>query len=124
MQALLRRYESDRAHFSQEPDVVAFECGLSVNTSIGIAFWKGNRISLRPAPLSILVILASYVGEPVKKELLYDRIWKGSYNINADEVLKHHISQLRRRLKELGADDLIKTVWGVGYMLRKETLLE
>ena len=124
LQALLRRYESDRAHFFQEPDVVTFECGLSVNISKGIAFWKGNRISLRPIPLSILVILASYVGEPVKKDLLYEKIWKGSYNINADEVLKHHISQLRKRLRELGADDLIKTVWGVGYMLRKETLLE
>lgn len=124
LRSLLRRYESDRVHFKNNPTVVAFECGLAVNISIGIAFWKGQRINLRPAPLSLLVILASHVGEPVKKELLYDRVWSGSYDINADEVLKHHISQLRKKLRELGADDLIKTVWGIGYMLRNETLLE
>lgn len=124
LRSLLRRCESDRVHFKDTPDVVAFECGLSVNISIGIAFWKGLRINLRPAPLSILVILASHAGMPVRKEFLYDRIWRGSYDINADEVLKHHISQLRKKLRELGADDLIKTVWGIGYMLRNETLLE
>lgn len=124
LRSLLRRYECCRVHFKSNPDVVIFECGLSVNISIGIAFWKGHRINLRPAPLSLLVTLASHVGEPVKKELLYDRVWRGSYDINADEVLKHHISQLRKKLRELGADDLIKTVWGIGYMLRNETLLE
>ncbi len=124
LRSLLRRCESDRVHFKDTPDVVAFECGLSVNISIGIAFWKGLRLNLRPAPLSILVILASHAGMPVRKEFLYDRIWRGSYDINADEVLKHHISQLRKKLRELGADDLIKTVWGIGYMLRNETLLE
>ncbi len=124
LRSLVRRYESDRVHFKDNSDVVAFECGLSVNISIGIAFWKGLRINLRPAPLSILVILASHAGMPVRKEFLYDRIWRGSYDINADEVLKHHISQLRKKLRELGADDLIKTVWGIGYMLKSDTLLE
>ncbi len=122
--ALHHRYERDRDFFKRNPDVLEFDCGLSINISVGIAFWAGKRINLRPIPLIILVTLASNVGETVSKELLVEKIWKNQYDVSADADLKHHISQLRKKLKELGASGLIETVWGIGYKLKNDTLLQ
>ncbi len=124
MRALRRRYEKDRVFFKQDPDVLLFECGLSINLPLRIAFWKGKRLSLRPAPMTILVVLASHIGEVVAKEVLCEKISSSNYHVYADDVLKHHISQLRKRLRQCGAAELIETVWGVGYRLKKETLRE
>ncbi len=124
MRALRRRYEKDRTFFKQDPDVLLFECGLSINLSLRIAFWKGKSLNLRPTPMAILVVLASHIGEVVAKEVLCEKISSGNYNVYADEILKHHISQLRKSLRLCGADELIETVWGVGYRLKKEILRE
>ncbi len=121
--ALHRRYERDRDFFKRNPDVMEFECGLSINIPVGIAFWGGKRINLRPIPLTILVTMASNIGETVSKEFLVEKIWKNKYDVSADTDLKHHIRQLRKKLKELGARDLIETVWGIGYKLKNDTLL-
>jgi len=124
MSALRRRYEKDRAFFKQGPDVLLFECGLSINLSLKMAFWKGKRLNLRPTPMTILIVLASHIGEVVTKEVLSEKISSGNYDVYADAILKHHISQLRKGLRQCGADKLIETVWGVGYRLKKETLRE
>ncbi len=78
MRALRRRHEKDKAFFRQDPDVLLFECGLSINLPLRIAFWNGKRLNIRPTPMAILVTLASHIGEVVAKEVLCEQISNGN----------------------------------------------
>ena len=36
-----------------------------------------------------------------------------------ESSLKVHVSNLRRKLREAGAGDMIEAVWGIGFKLRE-----
>jgi two-component system response regulator MprA len=51
-------------------------------------------------------------------DLIYDRVW--GYDVDpASNALRVYVGYLRRKLEQVGARPLIRTVHGVGYMLRE-----
>ena len=58
------------------------------------------------------VLLTAHFG------VLFEEIWRNSYDVCADGALKFQINHLRRKFREFGRVDIIETVWGVGYRLK------
>ena len=76
----------------------------------------GNEIAVTPRETSLLEILLRQQGAVVIREILEQRLYSFDRELgsNAIEVLVH---RLRRRLQEAGADTVIHTVRGVGYLM-------
>jgi len=55
-------------------------------------------------------------GRIVSQEELLEHIWDEESNLFT-QAIKVHISNIRKKMSDIGAGDLIKTVKGRGYMI-------
>ena len=67
------------------------------------------------------MILELFLKEPTRlfsRSSLLDKLWNFEQS-PTEETVKTHMSSLRRKLKEIGSsEDIIETVYGLGYRLR------
>ncbi|NWJ94913.1 MAG: response regulator transcription factor [Chloroflexi bacterium] len=76
-------------------------------------------VSLQPLDLTrtefdLLLTMADMPNRVFSREKLLETVW--GYDYFGDErVVDVHIGQLRKKLEAAGAEQPIKTVWGVGY---------
>ena len=54
----------------------------------------------------------------VTRDVIYDRVWGYDFG-PASNSLRVYVGYLRRKLAQIGADPIIATVHGVGYVLRE-----
>lgn len=96
---------------------------------------RAGRLVLRPASGEILVdgepltlprrermaleLLLRRRGRVVSRQALVEALWGFEDEVEPN-TLESHVSRLRRRLRELDAGVEIRTVRGLGYMLREE----
>lgn len=66
---------------------------------------------------SILFELAKNVGNNVSRESLFKAVW-GEDGVYETRILDMHIKEIRRKLSP--DNDLIETIYGVGYKLKNE----
>lgn len=116
--ALMRRYLS--ANTKEAALIQVAGLGLKINLGTRKAFLNGENLHLTPKQFDILQFLVDRIGEIVTKEELFESAWKAEYDICADEALKYHIREIRRKLGQHGMAHLIETAWGVGYQLSLE----
>ena len=116
--ALMRRYL--RANTKEAALIQVAGLGLKINLGTRKAFLNGENLHLTPKQFDVLQLLVDRIGEIVTKEELFESAWKAEYDICADEALKYHIREIRRKLGQHGMAHLIKTAWGVGYQLSME----
>ena len=64
----------------------------------------------------LLEALMLKVGRLVSREHLLNLMWKDEHFID-DNTLNVYITRVRKKLKEMGADEQIETVRGAGYIL-------
>ncbi len=67
------------------------------------------------------MILYEFLKDPdsvFSRDRLYDLIWGYEYT-EGDNAITVHISHLRQKLRQVTGEDVIGTVWGVGYKLIK-----
>nr|WP_208526391.1 response regulator transcription factor [Clostridium botulinum] len=79
------------------------------------------EIILTPKEYEILYTLASNKDRIYSTKILYELLWKDSFMQN-DNTVTMHIKNLRNKLGDnLKEGRYIKTVWGVGYKIEKDT---
>lgn len=78
---------------------------------------NGSRVRLSDSLYAVLELLAVRHGSLVTREMIAERLY-GKADRPSPKVIDIFICKLRRQLAELGADDLIHTVWGRGYTMR------
>ena len=76
-------------------------------------------IPLTPTEFSILWELCRERGQVIPAEELFRRVWKERYFANSANTVSVHMRHLREKLAAAGCQNLIKTVWGVGYQIEK-----
>ena len=113
--ALMRRYLS--ANTREYATIQIADIGLKINLNLRKAFLNGDNLRLTPKQFDILQLLVDRIGEIVTKEELFEIAWKGNYDIYADDAIKYHIRELRKKLGQHGMAHLIETAWGVGYQI-------
>ena len=89
---------------------------LSLDAPTMSAILDGNRIILKAKEFALLKCLYEHKNVIVTKEQLFDEVWGDSFY--SDGTLNVHIRKLREKLeKDPNNPEIIKTVWGTGYIL-------
>lgn len=76
-------------------------------------------LKLTPTEYAILHALLEHPHQVITKSLLLDRLSAETPDCT-DTSLKMHVSNLRRKLRELSGKDYIESVWGIGFKLREQ----
>ena len=77
---------------------------------------SGKQIPLKAREYALLECLYKHRNTIVSKETLFDEVWGD--NFFSDGTLNVHIRKLREKLEaDPNAPEMIKTVWGTGYIL-------
>jgi two-component system, OmpR family, response regulator len=79
--------------------------------------YAGRLIELLPREYRLLEFLMRHAGQVVTRTMLFEEVWNYR-SVQPTNVLDMHISNIRRKLDPDGADPIIRTVRGAGYMLR------
>ena len=74
----------------------------------------GEQVVLTRTEFDLLFCLASRPGQIWSRKQLYDYLWKDDLGLSGENTVKTHISNLRRKLSDLGKC-YIQNSWGVGY---------
>lgn len=110
IKALLKR----SGHFYQENILTIDKLQINLqNRSVTVA---GQNIELNGKEFDLLVYLVENKNTIITKEQIFDRLW-GFESETSITVVEVYMSNLRKKLKPAGADQLIKTLRNVGYML-------
>ena len=78
----------------------------------------GRAIELLPREYRLLEYLMRHSGRVVTRTMLFEEVWGYHYDPQTN-VIDVHIGRLRRKLEEGGLPQLIHTVRGSGYVLRR-----
>lgn len=110
IQALLRRAHGRSTPLIQYVDLI-------VNPATMHVIQRGKNIPLSARECAILIDLLEHKGIALSRARLEESLygWNEEVESNAIEV---HIHNLRKKL----GTDLIKTIRGVGYLIRKESV--
>ena len=81
-----------------------------------------NELALTRSEYAICEFLALHAGQTFSKEQIYETVF--GFDGEADDTaITQHIKNIRAKLRGAGAakpEDLLKTVWGVGYQWKSE----
>ena len=81
---------------------------------------SGNLVDLTRKEFEILELMVRYPQKVFTKENLFETVWGENY-IPEDNSVNVHVSNIRKKLAAAGgAEDYIKTVWGIGFKLSEE----
>ncbi|MEL7420962.1 MAG: response regulator [Cyanobacteria bacterium J06555_3] len=91
---------------------------LSLNSSNHEVTYDKKILTLTPKEYRLLELFLRSGDRVLTREIILDRLWDIE-EAPSENTVTAHIKDLRRRLKQAGANgDLIETVYGVGYRLK------
>jgi two-component system response regulator ResD len=89
---------------------------LYINPSARSASVEGKELSLTAKEFDLLWLMVKNKGRVFSREELLERVWGHDF-LGESRTVDSHMKNLREKLRKDGLDDLIHTVWGVGYKL-------
>jgi DNA-binding response OmpR family regulator len=114
VQALLRRTYS----FSQGSNTLQAK-GAVLNTNDNTLSYNGSRIELARNEYRILLTLMQNKNKVVSREKLMEALWESDCYVD-ENTLTVNVGRLRKTLEGIGLKDLIKTRFGMGYILEDQ----
>ena len=90
--------------------------GLTINIDSNTVYYKDKIIELSKNEFRILLILIQNKGKVVSREKLMNQLWKTDIFID-ENTITVNVNRLRKKLSNQGIGDLIKTKFGVGYIV-------
>ncbi|MCL6458506.1 MAG: response regulator transcription factor [Gorillibacterium sp.] len=111
---LRRAYGSYASGQEQERTIAS--AGLLMYPERYMVSFAGRSVELTQKEAALLEVLMLKEGRVVSRERLLDLMWEDQHFID-DNTLNVYITRVRRKLKDLGAGDLIETVRGAGYRI-------
>lgn len=81
------------------------------------AWRNGKALNLQKIEFRLLTELMRNADSTVTRAMLLERVWNYDFE-PATNIVEAYIRRLRIKLTEFGGDDPIRTIRGVGYMLR------
>ena len=109
--AMLRRSYS----FSGQMSAIEHRGGIYNMVDDTVAC-KGNKVELSKNEAQIMNLLMENAGSIVSRDVIMMQLWD-SDNFIDDNTLTVNITRIRKKLKEIGVDDFIKTRKGSGYII-------
>lgn len=98
------------------PSLLSFG-DLVLDMDLHIASVGANETKLTRTEFAILKLLIQNQTQVITKSLLLERMSEDTPDCT-ESSLKMHVSNLRRKLREISGKDYIEAVWGIGFKLR------
>ena len=113
VRSLLRR--SQKQVKDDEPDILEVGPLIINRDSHEVKTIDGKDIQLTALEFGILYLLASHPNRVFSADEIFERVWQQESIVSAKTVMVH-VSHLRDKIQTAtGGEDVIQTVWGVGY---------
>jgi two-component system response regulator BaeR len=113
IRAILRRTQASRR--------MPGTAGLVINVEEYEAALDGQALDLTPVEFRLFASLASKPGRVFSREALLDKLYTDHRVVN-DRAIDTHIKNLKRKLKVVRPDqEIIRSIYGVGYRLEFRT---
>jgi DNA-binding response OmpR family regulator len=109
--AMLRRSYS----YAGQMNVVE-HAGVILNLADDSLTYQGKKLTLSKNEAQILLLLMENAGGIVSRDTIMMQLWD-SDNFIDDNTLTVNVTRIRKKLRELGLDDFIKTRKGSGYII-------
>lgn len=91
---------------------------IRIDLSARMVQAAGQPVRLTRTEYAILKLLMQNPSQVVTKSVLLDRIYEDTPDC-MENSLKVHVSNLRRKLKEVTGKDYMEAVWGIGFKMRE-----
>lgn len=109
-----------RSYGSQDGGQIYQLADITIETALRKVTRKGKELKLSLKEFDLLAYLCTHSNTIIRKEELLQEVW-GVFSESEISTVAVHIRWLREKLEEDPAHPaLIKTVWGVGYLLDME----
>ncbi len=92
---------------------------ISLDLTAHSAAVSGNPVRLTKTEFAILKLLMLNPSQVIAKSVILDKISLDTPDC-VESSLKVHISNLRRKLREVSGRDYIEAVWGIGFKMREK----
>jgi DNA-binding response OmpR family regulator len=113
VRSLLRR--SQKQVKNEKPDILEVGPLVINRDSHEVKTIDGKTIQLTALEFGILYLLASHPNRVFSADEIFERVWQQESIVSAKTVMVH-VSHLRDKIqKATDGEDVIQTVWGVGY---------
>ena len=96
---------------------------LTLNMMLPEVTLDQTSVHLTKTEYAILKLLMSNPGQVIPKSVILDRISEDTPDC-MESSLKVHVSNLRKKLREIDGRDYIEAVWGIGFQLREDEDVE
>jgi DNA-binding response OmpR family regulator len=117
VKAQLRRSGFGDTKSEQKEDQLLQIKQLILNAETLTAEVEGTSLELTVREFEILKIMMQYPQKVFSKEALYEAVWKDGY-YGEDNTISVHVSNIRKKIEKITAEEYISTVWGIGYRLK------
>lgn len=104
-----------KAQAPQNGDIISAG-SIRLNTLSHEVTVQGDDVRLTRTEYAILKLLMINSGQVISKSAILDRISLDTPDCS-ETSLKQHISNLRKKLREVSGKDYIESVWGIGFKL-------
>ena len=89
--------------------------GLEMNEAEFVARLNGQDLVLTPVEFALLKTLSGQAGRVFSRDQLMNGMY-ADYRVVSDRAVDTHVKNLRRKLTDVsGSDDMIKSIYGLGY---------
>jgi two-component system response regulator BaeR len=107
VKAVLRR--------SEKGNTGKLSSGLEMDGEKFVARLNGVALPLTPVEFALLQMLSNHPGRVFSRDQLMNGMYS-DYRVVSDRAVDTHVKNLRRKLTEAsGVEDMIKSVYGLGY---------
>ena len=89
---------------------------ITVNMVTHEAWVEEHEVKLTKTEFAILKILLEHPKQVITKTVLLDRVSEETPDC-MESSLRVHISNLRKKLREISGKDYIEAVWGIGFKM-------
>lgn len=118
VRSLLRR--SEKKVVDNKPDILEVGPLVINKDSHEVKTIEGKSVQLTALEFGILYMLASHPNRVFSAEEIFERVWQQESVVSAKTVMVH-VSHLRDKIqKATNGEEVIQTVWGVGYKVEVE----
>ena len=111
VQAMLRRTYD----FTADSHLLEHK-GMIFDSGKGLVTYEGVQVELTKNEMGILKTLLEQKGRIVTRDKLMEKLWESDSFID-DNTLTVNVARLRKKLEEVGIEDMIKTRKGIGYVV-------
>lgn len=120
LKELLARIEVQlrKARKSMEEENVSVD-NLEIDPTTHETKVSGQPVKLTKTEYAILKLLMLNAGQVLSKSAILDRISEDTPDCT-DSSLKQHVSNLRKKLRDVDGREHIEAVWGIGFRLLTE----